>query len=165
MLLSFMHTGHLILSFEKRQTVKGTTTFLVGDFSGCPAGPGYHAYLIQLIDVFVARSGLDIRMVDATGYYGHRDFAELQSAYEHHLRQLVAIGECYLRGSGPPQSMVMCRSLDAPVQSLSGAPLTLPPVGFPLRLWFSKYKRLAYGLLQRNFHLVPSAHRRPVLPQ
>lgn len=40
MLLSFMHTGHLILSFEKRQTVKGTTTFLVGDFSGCPAGPG-----------------------------------------------------------------------------------------------------------------------------
>lgn len=66
-------TSHLVL--DEKQTVKGTTTFLVGDFSGCPAGPGYHAYLIQLIDVFVARSGLDIRMVDATGYYGHRDFA------------------------------------------------------------------------------------------
>lgn len=67
-----------------------------------PGGAGYHAYLIQLVDAFVTRSGLGIHMVDATGYYFHRDFAELQAAYENHVRQLVASGRALSAGFPPP---------------------------------------------------------------
>lgn len=153
MLLSFMHTGGLILSFEKRQTDEGNTAYLVGDFSGCPAGPGYHAYLIQLIDVFVARSGLDIHMVDATGYYSHRDFAELQAAYEHHLRQLVAIGECYLRGSGPPQGMVMCRPLDAPCPESVGDTFDTPTGRFSIASVVQQVKEVGIQPFAKEFFI------------
>lgn len=153
MILSFMHTGQLKLSFEKRQTAKGSAVFLVGDFFGCPAGPGYHAYLIQLVDAFVTRSGLGIHMVDATGYYFHRDFAELQAAYENHVRQLVASGERYLRDSPLPQSMVICRPLDAPCPESVGGTFDTPTGRYSIASVVQQVKEVGVQPFAKEFFI------------
>jgi len=102
------------------------------------AGPGYHAWLVDLLDEVGNRSGLSWNWADVgngvgdeTGFRETYDYTRLQSAMAQWLR---ALGRTLLEQAGPVGPM----ALSLPVgESVVSDAFAVSPMGYWSRDWFS----------------------------
>lgn len=74
------------------------------------AGPGFHAYVAQLYDDIVMKSGIAFTVDDATQYYENRDFESLK--YKHFYPWLSQICEYIKEHKQCEKNICVCWALD-----------------------------------------------------
>ena len=75
------------------------------------AGPGFHAYVAQLYDEIIVKSGISYNIIDKTQYYENRDFEALKyKSFYPWLTQLCEYVQEYAKSQ---QDLCVCWSADA----------------------------------------------------
>jgi len=98
------------------------------------AGPGYHAYLVELLD----RMGIDpLEVEDETEYYEHRDFERLQSSM---MGWLKALSKKIIEMAGENYSIL---SINMPLDTVpaENGRLACCPLGYIEKEFFERAER------------------------
>jgi hypothetical protein len=110
---------------------------IAADSKTSTAGPGYHAYAVEVVKAVGQRCGLNWAWEDEAEYAPGGDF---ESVKEHMRQFLRAMAGSFLEPPGREFTMAVNMSLGAPVPVGNG-PFTITPLGPRDRRWWEDVKR------------------------
>jgi len=126
------HGGRIEIRVNGDQVEFETLTFAVG--------PGYHAFLVSLLDSMQPSLGLQWEWLDPTDYARRKDFADLESRMAQRFREICAdLAQRIKKAQGSGGGAKLCLPDDFSVVARKGEIFTpFGPIGFEqLERWAS----------------------------